>query len=559
MVEGMFTATVDVGHYISVFKTIPLLLILMLWARMVTWIDKDAPAAHLPRVPINTGMLLGGIIAFGLFFLLGPFWLSLLVLLFLIAAEAGVYLLIRNQKVGLGDLGKQWQDWINSFTSKKQESKLEAGAVQVLGRGGNPLPVPEGESPQRAAYETVQTILTEPLRRGSDRIDLAPSDGAATLVYEVDGVAYTGGELSRTNSAAAIAYLKKAAGLDLEERRKPQVGTLRAMLEGNRHEMQLRTAGSAYGEQMRLIVNPQNRHSQRLEDLGMREAQIKTVRDLIIDNSGLVVVSAPKGQGLTTTVYGIIRGHDAFLSHIQTIERHPTQDLEGVTQNRIALNAPPGEETRLATWIASQEPDVVMIDQVEDPQTARVLTEFAASGKRVYVGMRAANTFDAMTRWRKLVGDDQLAMPSLRLLVASRVLRRLCSACKVPYAPDPSMVRKLNLDVERSRRLFQARTQPLRDQKGNPVLCPFCHELRYKGRMGVFELFVVDEELRQTVLAGGSVPQMKALFRKQRGRFLQEEALNVVEEGETSVQEVLRVLRGETTTATVEPQQAETA
>ncbi|HEX5244197.1 MAG TPA: hypothetical protein VFW23_13115, partial [Tepidisphaeraceae bacterium] len=121
------------------------------------------------------------------------------------------------------------------------------------------------------------------------------------------------------------------------------------------------------------------------------------------------------------------------------------------------------------------------------------------------------------------------------------VLRKLCMACKVGYAPDASTLRKLNMNPEKVSQLFQARTQPLRDPKGRPIPCEFCNDLHFKGRMGVFEFLVVDDEIREAVAAGKNLNQA---FRKQRGRYLQEEALALVEKGETSVQEVLRVLKG---------------
>ena len=166
-----------------------------------------------------------------------------------------------------------------------------------------------------------------------------------------------------------------------------------------------------------------------------------------------------------------------------------------------------------------------------------------AKDKRVYVGIRAGSTFEALNQWRKLVGNDKTAVSELQLVIAGRVLRKLCMACKVSYAPDPGVVKKLGLNPDKAATLFQARTQPLRDPKGNPVPCDFCLDLRYKGRIGVYETLIVDDDVRTVVAGGGSENQLKAVFRKQRGKYLQEEALGLVETGDTSVQEVLRVLK----------------
>jgi hypothetical protein len=115
-------------------------------------------------------------------------------------------------------------------------------------------------------------------------------------------------------------------------------------------------------------------------------------------------------------------------------------------------------------------------------------------------------------------------------------------ACKVGYTADPDQLRRLNMSPEKVGKLFQARTQPLRDPKGNPLVCEFCQDMRYIGRVGIFEMFRVDDEVREAIAAGGSVNQLKAIFRKQRQKYLQESALARVEVGDTSVQEVLRVM-----------------
>ena len=115
-------------------------------------------------------------------------------------------------------------------------------------------------------------------------------------------------------------------------------------------------------------------------------------------------------------------------------------------------------------------------------------------------------------------------------------------ACKVGYTADPETLRRLNMSPDKVGKLFQARTQPLRDQKGNPLVCEFCQDMRFVGRVGVYETFIVDDEVRNVIVGGGTINQLKALFRKQRQKYLQEAALARVEAGDTSVQEVLRVL-----------------
>jgi type II secretory ATPase GspE/PulE/Tfp pilus assembly ATPase PilB-like protein len=330
--------------------------------------------------------------------------------------------------------------------------------------------------------------------------------------------------------------------LDLQQVRKPQTGKMKLMYGGKKHDAEVTTAGSTAGESIGLGLDVKSRHNLKLEELGMTDDQFTAMLDVIADASGIVLVTAPKGQGLNSLMYAILRKHDAFLSHIQTIERDPPADLEGIKQNALPSKAGGNEEAKLADWVCSQEPDVVAITGVEDPRSAVSLIKFGATGRRVYIGLRAGSTFEALSQWRKLVGDDTAAMKELKFIVSGRVVRKLCMACKVGYTADPETLRRLNMSPDKVGKLFQARTQPLRDPKGNPMICEFCQDMHFVGRVGVFETFNIDDEVRNVVVSGGSDNQLKAIFRKQRQKYLQEAALARVELGDTSVQEVLRVL-----------------
>jgi general secretion pathway protein E len=533
---------VEVGGYVSVWKIVPILILLLVWLRMLTWIDKDADAAYLPREPINGGFIAGVVLAYGLFFFIPNFWIAFTVLFLLFATEVGIYLFIRNKKVGLKDLKQSILDSLKS-KKKKAEHKAMAGEVGLIGKGGGVVTPPESDTPEAAGYVALQQLLSDPLVRGAERIDMAPADGQAQVRYQVDGVPYNATTIALDASQAAVAYVKGLAGLDLSERRKPQKGKMKAAIAGTRHELEINTAGSATGEFLKILVDPKNRHAFKMDQLGFGEDQMAKMQELVGEPGGIVIVSAPKGQGLTSTMYGIMRAHDAFLTHIHTVERAPEEDLEGITQNPIPANATPDEEFKALSWVISQEPEMIVITLVESPKSAQDLVKFAATGRRVYVGLRAGSTFQALEQWRKLVGSDKAAVEHLRMIISGRVMRRLCNACKLAYSPDPDTVRKLNLDPAKVSTLYMPRKEPMRDQKGNVVPCEFCKELRYKGRFGVYEILDVDKDVKQIVSAGGSVNQLKAVFRKQRARFLQEQALVQITEGETSVQEMLRVLR----------------
>ncbi|HEX4796761.1 MAG TPA: ATPase, T2SS/T4P/T4SS family [Humisphaera sp.] len=532
-------ADIQFGGYISPWKVIPLLVVVLIWARLMTWADKDAHAAHLPRIAFNVSFLAGLILAFFLFLYLPGFLFGVIALLVIFGTEVGVYLYMRSKVVGLKDLKKQFNAWLKSFGSKK-EKKAEAGKLQIF-RDGKPEPVPEAESLDRPAYDTMQQALADPIFKKADQVDLVPENGALAVRYVVDGFTYSGTPIDRQLGADAIAYIKYAAKLNIDERRKPQTGSIRTNFDGTKHELKVQTAGTTAGEYARILIDPKKRFDYTIDKLGLTEAQLKTLKDSINENTGVVILSTPKSQGLTSLSYAVIKAHDVVLQFIQSVERFSEEELEGVTLNKLAPAATGAEEFKMVDWVISQEPNVMLVDKVEDPKTAAAIIEAAKGGKRIYVEMRANSAFEALDQWRRLVGDNHLAVEALKLIVNGRVLRKLCMACKVAYAPEPAALKKLNMNPEKVTQLFQARTQPIMDPKGRPVPCEFCNDLRYKGRTGVFEFLVVDDEIRQAVEAGKPLTQP---FRKQRGRYLQEEAFALVEKGDTSVQEVLRILKG---------------
>ena len=544
----MLAAAGDAGGYISVLKILPVVVILFVWAKLLAWVDKDAHAAHLPREGLNSGFFALGLLAFVGFFLVPNFFIALGVLLAVLLGCAGVYLTLRNQKVGLKDLRGEIQ---KSFSAMKPKKKTDAKAGQVvLLQKAGPMPVPDAEDPMRIGYDNVQIFLTEPLQKNAERIEVRPADAQnAAVSYYVDGVPYSSPPLPLNEASAGIAYMKIAANMDVDDRRKPQNAAMKIMMDEKKRDIEVATAGTTAGETMKIVIDPKGKHAFKLDKLGFTPAQLEVIQATIKERNGIVLVAAPKQHGLSSTLYTLMRAHDAFLNHIQTVERAPKEDLEGITQNKLSAAPAAAEEYKMVDWVTSQLPDTLMIDEVASPESAKALCKFIQEGteatRSVYVGVRAGSAFDAITQWMRLVGDDQLAAATLKMAVSQRVARRLCLACKVAYAPDPDTMRKLNMDPAKTETLYQARTQPLADSKGNPIPCEFCHDLRYKGRFAVYEILTVDDEMRKVIAAGANANQMKNVFRKQKGKYLQEMALAQVQAGETSVQEVLRVLKAD--------------
>ncbi len=538
-------AAIPAGDFIAIWKVLAVAVVLLCWARVLTWIDKDAKHVLLPRIPINLGTLGAGILAFFLFFMLPNFWVALLVLLMVIALSWGAYIGIRAQKAGIDDLGDELKTLIMPKRGPKAVKEMQ-GALQFIGKDGNLMAAPAEETPEAGYYAAIQNLLIDPLSKRADLLQFSPAEGGSKLVYSVDGVKYSGNAVDPQTAAGVVTMLKSVAGLSIDERRKPQKGKIKFSVNSTKQEMQIQTAGSSAGEMFLLQQEPKVKLGRRLEALGLIDSQEAAIRASIAEGAGICLITAPRGAGLTSTLYGILRAHDAFLTHIITVERAPEIELEGITQNAVPASPAPGEEAKAVRWVMDQEPDVVAISLVEDSTIARDVVRFAGGGeKRIYVCIRSSDSIDALTTWRKWVGDDEAAVKNLSLITNQRLIRKLCNACKVAYTPDPASLKKMNLNPDKVTELFQERTEPQVDQKGNPVPCPFCNDLRFEGRMGVFEVIPVTDDFRAAVQQGASPSQLRSVLRKQRVLTLQEAAFEAVRAGHTSVREVLRVFKAE--------------
>ncbi|HEY1921999.1 MAG TPA: ATPase, T2SS/T4P/T4SS family [Tepidisphaeraceae bacterium] len=536
-------AVIQTGGYVSPWKVGIILVLLIIWAKLLTWIDKDSVEARLNRELVNSIMMAGLVGGYLLFFLISGFGPAIGVLISLFVVTLAIYLTMRSRTIGLGDLKKEFSDWWHGLLSsgRKKQVKAAVGQVLIMDKSGAAEPPPAEDTPEFLQYESAQLFLTKPLRLGAEALDMVAGE-PPVVTYHVDGMKYDGDAMDRNRAGAAVQYLKRMAGLDMNERRKPQTGTFRALMDGKKYTIQITSLGSASGESLKLITNPKDRQNFKLDAMGFSEEQLATIR-ASKEGGGLVLLGTPRGQGLTSLCYAMVRDHDAFLFHVHTIERAPDFDMEGITQNALPANASPAEEAKLVNWVISQEPDVLMVTSVEDSKSAQDLSKAAVDPRRIYVGMRAGSTLDALKQWRKLVGDDSLALKNLKMLIVGRLVRRLCAACKVGYTPDPTTLKKLNMNPDEVGKLYQARKEPMRDAKGNVVPCTFCNDLAFSGRFGIYEVMLIDDEIRSVIKAGGADNQIKQAQRKQRAKMLQDVALAQVRAGETSVEEVLRVLK----------------
>jgi general secretion pathway protein E len=333
-------------------------------------------------------------------------------------------------------------------------------------------------------------------------------------------------------------FWKSAAKLDVNERRKKQVGQVAIEQETMKKVARVTTVGGAKGMQMTMLFDPEQAVTRKLADLGMLEMQLNELKSIITEEKGTVLLSAPADAGRTTTLYTIVRQHDAYTKNVHTVETEPQASLEGVRLNKYDADKEGAEFSTTVRSVLRRDPNVVAIAELPDANTAKEVSKADQDRTRIYVSMKGDSALGAIQTWVKAVGEPKGAAECLHGAVSQRLMRRLCPNCRVAYPPPGEMLKKLGIPEGKVQQLFKKGGQVL--IKNKPEVCPMCKGVGYQGQIGVFEVYGIGPDEREKI-AAGDYNGLRAQFRKKGLPTLQQAAIRVAIDGVTSVEEVMRV------------------
>ncbi len=537
------------GVHFSLVKIGVFAVLFVGWAYACQWVDHDTDFVKTKREQWNLIVLSGGVAGLAVLLLMpwggaGLFMLGLAFWLLLAGGAVMVYVVHRNGRV-VPKHRVMTPSHLKRLLSggekvKKREDKGQR--VKVADKAGKQVDVPE-DSEEYDRYAAVQEFLFDVMwRRGTDA-DMLIGKSKARLVYRIDGVAAEQEDrLSLEDAERVLVYLKGLAGLNPEERRRPQSGQIRAGLlaSADLSQIEVQTSGTTAGERLRLkILAPES--SKRLSELGLHKLHHDKLKELIEKRTGLVIFSGPKQSGVTTTQYGVMRDHDAFMQNLHTLESRPLLELDNITQNEHNAGGDVSYARHLQT-VLRREPDVVLVGECDDRETGEIACRAAAGERKVYLALEAKGACEALEKIRQLVGDDKLVAKSLLGVTNQRLIRILCSACRQAFKPDENLLRKLNLPVGKIEYFHRPPTEPILDKKGREIVCQTCQGTGYVGRTGLYEVLAVDEAVRKLVAGGESLQRIRAHCRQARMHDLWRAGLQKVFEGVTSLDEILRAL-----------------
>lgn len=539
------------GPYLDWRKTVPLLGLFLLWVATLHWVDVDAGALRLNRQQWN-GTLFGcGLAGLVLFFSIPGYWAGFVLLALSYAVPVSWYITMRNDRVSearriltVGHLLRLPQDVVQrAGRLLSREAKTAGGPPVVLfvksitGGGEDLLPQTAALSRGQRA---IRELLYDAVQRNATDIHLTPTGEDYAVRLRIDGELRSVAPFDRSLGTAVVNIFKVLSALDITDRRKSQDGSFGAEIEGRRIDFRVATQGTQLGEKLSLrILDPSDALS-TLASLGMRRVLQERIRDLLTRQHGLFLVAGPTGAGKTTTLYAALRTLDATKKNIITVEDPIEYRLPGIHQ--IEVNTKAGQTfAETLKHLLRQDPDVLVVGEIRDAETAAIACEAANTGHVVLSTIHAPCAVEALLRLRELGVEAGTLAAALTGILAQRLVRRLCPDCRVAWQPDTQTLTELGLPPGKVSRLYR----PPEKTENVEARCSLCGGTGYSGRTGVFEYLAVTPRIRELIGETASVELILAEARENGMLFLKEEGLGLVARGITSLEE-LRSLGGVT-------------
>jgi type IV pilus assembly protein PilB len=385
-----------------------------------------------------------------------------------------------------------------------------------------------GADDQAPIIKLVNSVLKRAIRRGASDIHFDPSSEDMHVVFRVDGMLDQAVTIPRRMSVGVISRLKVMANLDISERRQPQDGRVSLLIDGHEIDLRIVTLPTVYGEAVVARILDSSSAPVGLEQIGMLDEDRTNVEAAMARPYGGVLVTGPTGSGKSTTLYSCLAHVNNGTRTIVTVEDPVEYRMDGVKQMAINAKAKMTFAGGLKA-IMRADPDIIMVGEIRDGETAHIAVEAALTGHLVLSTLHTRDAPNAVSRLLDMGVEPFLLSSAIDCVVAQRLARKLCDDCKKPVTVEAAVMRDHGFKVDRDVEIF------------NPGGCDRCNQTGYRGRVGIFEVLVLDEELRSMVLRRASADEIAALAVSKGMVRLREDGQRKVLLGLTSPEEVLRV------------------
>jgi type IV pilus assembly protein PilB len=376
--------------------------------------------------------------------------------------------------------------------------------------------------------QVVGRILTQAMRDRASDVHIEPSESGVRVRYRIDGALKEVLSLPASMAVGLVSRIKIMAGMNIVERRRPQDGQLRTDIDGKEVDVRISTLATIWGEKCVMRLLDRTRSVMRLHDLGMPSDSAGTYTSFVRNPFGMVLCAGPTGSGKTTTLYATLTEISDPSRNVMTVEDPVEYVFPSI--NQIQTNDQAG--VTFATGLRSilrQDPDVILVGEIRDVETARIAVQSALTGHLVLSSLHATDSVSALHRFLDMGIESFLIASSIIGIVGQRLVRRICPSCKVAYSLT---------DEERS--FYEESGGPEKTEWVRGEGCNFCSGTGYQGRIGVYELLRITPEIKRLVVGWATQDELRRLAERQGMRSLREEAIDLVAHDVTTVSEVIR-------------------
>lgn len=538
------------GDYFSRIALLFVLGFFALWVWTCRWVDEDSRGLKVRSEFWNSIFVATGVVGFIAVLCFPVFIVGFFGLLLSGGVPFGLYVAERNRRVpessriftpnhlqgvffrvcarlgiklGDRDFGERGAGPPIEFIGKMDTSgKMDRGKNRQV----------ENSKGFMAAKELVYDAI---LRRSTD-IHLEPKEDELSVRLRIDGVMYPTEPFDRVVGDAVLNIFKVLGGMDITEKRRPQDGSFGARMERKREvDFRVATQGTRHGEKLSLRILDQGTAVNTLAGLGMRKKMQESMRQIVHQPHGLLLSCGPTGAGKSTTLYAALRDVDSYQLNVITVEDPIEYKMPNV--NQIEINTKSGQT--FATSLRSilrQDPDVLMIGEIRDAETATIACQAANTGHMVFSTVHANDAITALFRMLELGVEPFMVANSLTAVLGQRLVRRLCKECRQSYKPARDVLEQLEIPADRIDQFF-------RPPASGAEVCPECNGLGFVGRTGVFELLVINDELRDLLREKAPASKIKMAAKRNGMLTMRQEGIRLLAQGITSVEELERVVK----------------
>jgi type IV pilus assembly protein PilB len=383
---------------------------------------------------------------------------------------------------------------------------------------------------QAPTVKLVNQLLADAVRVGASDIHVEQQADGIWIRHRIDGVLRDVTRMPKNTAAALVSRLKIVAGMDIAQRRLPQDGRMKITANGLAVDARVSTLPSVHGEKVVIRLLPDAERITPLDSLGMEPAQLEALVSAATSPQGLVLITGPTGSGKTNTLYSLLAEVATRDKNVITLEDPVEIQLPGITQVQINERAGLTFARGLRSMLR-QDPDVILVGEVRDSETALLALEASLTGHLVLSTLHTNNACAAVTRLVDMGVEPYLVASSLALVVGQRLVRRPCPACAQPYKPSIDLLRRLRLTAADLRG-----AKPMRGAG-----CMDCNDSGYRGRVGIFEVLPVNTDLRDVLLSTPTEGEVTKIAVAMSMLTMRAAGIAKAKRGETTYEEVLRV------------------